>query len=127
MPVKKKMYKKLTNAEKKMNKEIRQKMIDSGYIKPKKRLNRKTFCKEAKEQYIELMGTYVDFAYLIQAIGYMLPYEFGETTLEHVGVCKVLKIAVAIKQYQEELKAAGETKYNELKMYEEVIKPIKEA
>lgn len=127
MPAKKKTYKKLTNAEKKIRKEARQELVELGFIKPKKRLNRKKFCKEAQEQYKELMSTYGDFEYLLDGISYMLPYNFGETTLEHVGVCKVLKIAAAIKQYKEELKAAGETKYNEFKMYEEVIKPIREA
>lgn len=127
MAAKKKTYKRLTNAEKKIRKEARQELIELGFIKPKKRLNRKTFCKEAKEQFKEFMGTYGDFQYVLDGISYMLPFEFEEKTLEHVGVCKVLKIAVAIKQYKKELKAAGETKYNELKMYEEVIKPIREA
>lgn len=126
MTAKKKTYKKLTNAEKKINKRIRQEMIEAGYITVKPRLNRKKFCKEAEDDFKENFKTDGDIEYLLEAIIWMLP-RFGNVSLEEVGICKTLKIAMAIKRFKDDLRAKGEKKYSPAEMYEKIIKPIKEA
>lgn len=126
MPSKKKTYKRLTNAEKKMNKLVRKELIEAGVIRVKPRLNRKKFCDEAEKEFIENFKSYDDIQYLMHAISYMLPV-YGNVKLEEVGVCKVLKIAVALKKFDEEQKEKGETKNKGHEIYEKVVKPIREA
>lgn len=125
----KKKYKRLTNAEKAENKRIKAMLRDEGLIPAAKpRLNRKVFIRETYERWNSEGRSLNDFGYLIQAIGIMLPvYEGGvvlNPTPEAVGVSKVLRIAMDIKQFEKELKESGETTYNLIDMYKNVIEPI---
>jgi hypothetical protein len=121
-----KKYKKLTNAEKKIRKEIREKLREDGLIpaiKPK--LNRYKFAKEVLEEY-EKQEKYTFAGYVLHGIAYMLPsVEYKENiTPEEIGVLKVLKLALEVKKFEEEIKAQGKTTYNAMELVEKVIEPI---
>lgn len=127
MATSKKKYKRLTNKQKEENKEVRQYLIEQGFVKPKPRLNRKKFAKEAKDEFMANMNTFDDLEYLVQAITWLLPHENSKVTAEEIGVCKVIKLTVEIKKWIEEKRKAGENKYNLQDLYVEVIQPISEA
>ena len=120
-------YKKMTNKEKEEMKNIRKKLREKGVLPPiKPRLNRLTFAKEVIEEY-EKQGKYEFIAYIYQCIEYMLPnLEYKKNiSPEEIGVLKVLKLALEVKKFEDELKAQGKTKYNAVELIENVIIPIK--
>ncbi|HWP96439.1 MAG TPA: addiction module toxin RelE [Syntrophomonadaceae bacterium] len=122
----KKKYKRLTNKEKQLNKEVREEMRAEGILPPvKARLNRSKFSKEVVEEFTGSFGLYTDLEYLSKAISYMIPFEKERhITSEQIGVVKLLKLAMEIKKYIEEKIAQGETKYSPLEMYKEVVHPV---
>lgn len=122
-----KKYKKLTNREKKLNKEIKDEMRAKGFLPPaKSRLNRKKFLLETKNEYDENIVTYSDLDYLLEAVSWMIPSDIKrKITEEDVGVIKVMKIAVEIKKFQNHKKEIGESTYNLGELFE-IIQPIKE-
>lgn len=123
----KKRYKKLTNAEKKSNKEFREKLRTKGIIPPVKPiLNRKKFAKEVAEEFKEGFDPYDDIRYLFKAISWMRPaLESRERiSLEQVGVLKLLKIAIEIKKFGSDLKIKGETKYDVMDLYNVAVAPV---
>lgn len=110
MPAKKK-YRRLTNKEKQMRKQIRAELREDGIIPPvKPRLNRKKFIEETSAEFKESIKTLWDMKYLIEAISWMQPYE--KITLEHIGIFKVLKIATILKKYEDEIKDNRKRKYS---------------
>ena len=117
-----KKYKRKTNAEKKMDKEIRQELREKGILPPiKPKLNRKKFAKEVREEW-DKNG---DTIYLRAALGAMVPTEHsGNISSEEVGVLKLMKISMEYKKFDEEKKAQGETKYSIGELYEKVMAPI---
>lgn len=122
MPAKKK-YKKKTNAEKKMDKEIREELRKKGFLPPvKPKLNRNKFAKEVREEWQE----HGDIFYLHKAIGCMIPSGEYKTKIspEQIGALKVLKIAIEYKKFEKDLEAKGVTKYSVGELYEKVIAPI---
>jgi len=130
LTVRKKGYKKLTNAQKKLNKEIREEMRKEGILHPiKPRLNRTKFAKEVVAEFRENLGSFGDLEYIHAAIRWMTP-SMGKSskikvTAEEVGVLKVLKIAVEIKKFEAEIKANGDSKYKYMDLYEKVVAPIR--
>lgn len=121
----KKKYKKLTNKEKQLNKEVRTELRDKGIIPPvKPKLNRRKFAKEVIEEWQD----YGDIFYLMKAFDCMLPSVEIKTkvpiTPEQIGALKVLKIAMEYKKFVEELKAKGENTYRIGELYNKVIAPI---
>lgn len=122
---KKKKYKKLTNAEKRANKEFRAELREKGILPPiKPRLNRKKFAQEVCGEWEE-NG---DIFYLVEALGCMIPsgeYDI-KITPEQIGALKVMKLAIEIKKFKEDLRAKGETQYKLGDYYKEVIAPILE-
>lgn len=122
-----KKYKKLTNKEKKLNKEIRDEMREKGFLPPvKARLNRKKFLAETKKEYDENIVTLSDLHYLLEAVSWMTPSESKrQITEEEIGIIKVMKIAVAIKEFNKQKKEAGDGTYTLGELFE-VIQPIKE-
>ena len=121
----KKKYKKLTNAEKKVNKEIREELREKGILPPvKPKLNRKKFAEEVREQW-EKDG---DIFYLIKGLRWMIPSEGSKqkVTPEQIGALKVMKLAMEIKKFEENLKAKGENQYNGMEFYKEIIAPVLE-
>lgn len=120
MPTKKK---RLTNKEKQLNKKIRNEMRDAGILPPiKPKLNRKKFAKEVHEEW----KSYGDIFYLTKALNWFAPNGTSKLniTSEQVGALKVMKLAIAIKQFEEESFAKGKSSYNAMELYEKVVKHI---
>lgn len=120
-----KKYKKLTNAEKKYRKELREELREQGLIPPvKPKLNRKKFLDETKEEFKSL-NIFNDVQFLYEAISWMTPSDQQRgITSEQIGVLKMMKMAVDIKNYMEDKKRSGETNYAPSELYETVISPI---
>lgn len=122
-----KKYKRLTNREKKLNKEVRAEMRAEGLLPPvKPKLNRKKFSKEVISEFRESFKMYSDLQHLNHAIAYMLPLECERIGPEQIGVVKVLKLALEIKKYMQGKINQGETKYSECEMFEQVVKPVRD-
>lgn len=120
---KKKSYKKMTNAEKKARKELRDKLREEGIIPPiKPRLNRKNFRAEVLEEFKEFRAL-EDLLYVNEAISWMVAGS-GKVTAEQVGVLKTLKLAMDIKRFKERKLSDGETSYAVDDFYQEVVTPI---
>lgn len=125
----KKRYKKLTNAQKKVNKEIRGDLRARGILPSvKPRLNRKKFAKEVVKEFKEHIRPFEDSHYLLDAIRWMTAdVEHARAiSSEHIGALKILKITVEIKKYMEDKLRNQETKYSPAELFEKVIRPIQE-
>lgn len=119
-------YKKLTAREKKFNKEFRERLRESGVLPPvKTRLNRKNFSQEVNVEFEESFKRFSDQSYLYEAIAWMNPGKDPKLkiTPEQVGVLKVLKLAMALKKFHEEIRARGETEYKVGDLFE-IVNPI---
>lgn len=117
--------KRMTIAEKKINAQVRKELREEGLIPPvKKRLDRKRFLQEAFEEFDTLEG-YTDLSCLYEAISWMVSRQQERNiTAEQVGVLKVMKIAVAIKDFYDQKRAAGESSYELGELYKNAIEPI---
>lgn len=125
-----KKYKKLTNKEKQFRKKIREELREDGILPPvKPRLNRKKFVLETVEEFDTSFSAYTDILYLLSAIRWMSPIVDinGKMKIssEQIGVIKLLKVALEIRKFEEQLKAKGESKYKVEEIWG-VIKPILE-
>lgn len=118
--------KRMTNAEKKFRAEWRQEMREKGYLPPvKKRLDRKSFLQETFEEF-DRLERYTDLSCLYEAIAWMVSRnQEKDITAEQIGVLKMMKIAVAIKDFYDQKSAVGESTYTFNEIYEKAIKPIK--
>lgn len=119
--------KRLTKAELKQRKEVREQLRQEGILPPpKQRLNRKKFAKEVINESKDL-NTYEDLIYLKIAIECMTPsLEYaGHITPEDVGVLKALKVAVDLKKFYEAKRNSGIKECAIGEIYDKVIKPIK--
>ena len=123
MPAKK--SKPMTAREKKWRAERRKEWRELGIIPPvKQRLNRKKYLEEALQERDDLCRI-TDHGYLLQALGIMLaPHR---ATLEAVGAAKVIKLAIAIRDYEQEQRDAGHDTYKVSDLYETRIAPILDA
>lgn len=123
--------KKLTNREKKLRAELKKKWQEEGVIPPDKpKLNRKQFIEETRMEWNsrEVVSCVWDF-YLVEAFGYMMAKKeglSGRASLEAVGAAKVLRIALRLHKFYEEIKAKGEHEYKLMDQYE-YIKDILDA
>lgn len=116
--------KKLTQREKSERAALKKQMQEEGILSPDKpRLNRKKFAKEVRAEWEKTEGPL--YVFVMGAISWMIPS--GKCCLpitpEEVGVLKVLKIALETKKFEDAL-PDDVHKYNTLKFYEEVVKPI---
>ena len=121
MPKKKK---RLTQREKALNARVKKELQKEGLLPPPKaRLNRKKFAADVRAELSAEEGPL--YAYVMRAIGWMLPDESGvfPITLEQVGVLKLLKIALATKAYEDAL-PEGVYEYSFLDFFHEVVEPI---
>ncbi len=123
MPAKKK-YKRMTAAEKKLRKEVKQEMVAKGILSPpKKPLNRKKFCKEVHAAIKESkLSTY----WLWEALPWLLPHPepVRPITPEEVGILKLVKVAMELDRFWAAKKEAGETSATYEEIYRDVVKPI---
>lgn len=122
--------KRLSDKEKRKNTEIKRRLQKEGFLPPDKpRLNRKKFIDEATEEWNNRDEDCLVWEfYIMQAISYMLGHSGKDMrlSLEAVGAAKVLKTAMKLRKFSEELKAKGEDQYNVMDQYN-YIKDILDA
>ena len=123
--------KRLTNKEKKLKAEIKRELQEKGCIPPDKpKLNRKKFIAEAKTEWNGRSGDcHIWEHYIVEAITYMLCQTEGvssRASLEAVGAAKVLKVAIRLREFSEELREKGENEYKGIDQYN-YIKDILDA
>lgn len=112
---------KLSSKEKKRNAEIKRELIEQGVLQPDKpRLNRQKFIDEAETEWTSRSQDCLIWdVYLMSAVFYVLGHceKAMRPSREAVGAAKVLKIAMRLREFSEELKAKGETEYNIIDQY----------
>lgn len=123
--------KRLTNKEKQARADFKKRMQEQGVLpQDKPKLNRKKFIEEARTEWNGRSNDcYIWEHYLMEAISYMLCQREGmssRASLEAVGVAKVLKLAMRLREFSEELKAKGEHEYKLADQYN-YIKDILDA
>lgn len=121
--------KKLTNAQKKANARLKKEWQEKGILPPDKpKLNRQKFVEEAEREWNQRAKSYIWEVYLVQAISLMLGKKDKNfrVSAEAVGVAKVLKLAIRLKEFSSKLESEGRTKYTLGEKYE-FIKDILEA
>lgn len=120
----------MTKKEIKRRAEIKKSLQAKGLLPPdKKKLNRKKFIDEAREQWEKRDRTCFNWEfYIMRALVWMTSYtdNRGNSSLEAVGAAKVYKIALRFKEFEDEKQRLGETKYKFKELYESV-KEIMEA
>lgn len=120
----------MTKREIKERAKIKKSLQAKGILPPdKKKLNRKKFIDEAREEWEkrDLGFTLWDF-YIQQALVWMTSYTDRNLrpSPQAVGAAKVYKIALRFKEFEDEKKRLGETKYKFKELYES-LKDIMEA
>ena len=122
--------KRLTNKEKQTRAEVKKRLQEQGVLPPDKpKLNRKKFVEEAQAEWNNRdKECFMWEMYLMQAMSYMLGHveKGGRVSPEAVGAAKVLKVAMKLREFSEELKAKGEHKYKVIDQYN-YIKDILDA
>lgn len=107
--------KKLTNAQKKLNMQIKKELQDKGTIPPdKKRLNRKKFIDDQQKAWNARTQGYIWEIHLLHAVGIMLHQKETKRftpSLEAVGAAKVIALALRMEEFREKLKSEGRTSY----------------
>lgn len=119
----KKKYKRLTNADKKLNREVKQQLIQEGILPPPKTpLNRKKFCKEVHTAFAE---TSISVFRIREALSWMVPMENTKLpiTAEQVGVLKIMRIAVELERFWAVRVTEDKTSATLQELYE-VVRPI---
>lgn len=120
----------MTKKEIKQRAEIKKRLQAKGILPPnKKRLNRKKFIDEAREEWEKRdLGCILWDYYIQQALAWMTSYTDMNLrpSPQAVGAAKVYKIALRFKEFEDEKKRLGETKYKIKELYES-LKDIMEA
>lgn len=108
----------MTNKEKKNRKAIRQELRAMGLLPERKNpLNRKKFTDEVRNEYLCLNYPLKEIS-LITAFSLMIPTDIQrKITAEEIGILKVIKAAMEIDKLED---------YDIGKIYDEIIKPIRE-
>ena len=113
--------KRMTAREKKARAEFKKLMQEKGVIPPDKpKMNRKKFVESAEEEWNSQKDMYGLMAFLPEALGLVLHDKDrnGRVTLEAVGVARMMKLAVRLRTFYEELKKEGRTTYKVKEQYE---------
>lgn len=123
--------KRLTNKERLARADFKKRMQEQGILPPDKpKLNRKKFIEEARTEWNGRSNDcYIWEHYLMEAVSYILCQREGmssRASLEAVGAAKVLKLAMRLREFSEELKAKGEHEYKLANQYN-YIKDILDA
>lgn len=115
----------MTIAEKKIKAQVREELREEGLLPPvKKRLDRKRFLQETFEEF-DTLERYSDLSCLYEAIAWMVSRQQDrDITAEQIGVLKVMKIAVALKDFYDQKRVDGESNYTLGELYKKVIEPI---
>lgn len=122
--------KNLTAREKKQRAMFKRQMQEKGIFPPDKpKLNRKKFIEEARAEWNARSESYLWDHFLAEALAYMLCRKENRScriSPEAVGAAKVIKLAVRLKQFSDELAERGEKEYTLSDQYE-YIRDILEA
>lgn len=120
----------MTKKEIKLRAEIKKSLQAKGLLPPnKKKLNRKKFIDEARAEWGKRdLGCILWDFYIQQALIWMTSYTDMNLrpSPQAVGAAKVYKIALRFKEFEDEKKRLGETKYKFKELYES-LKDIMEA
>ena len=119
----------MTNKEKKERTAIKKQLQADGVLPPDKpSLNRRKFIQEAREEYNAFSKEcMVSDLYLHRAVSVLLGMvKRNSPTPEAVGVAKALKLAVRLREFDQMVKARGDTEYRVSEQYD-YIKDILEA
>ena len=120
----------MTKREIKERAETKKRLQAKGILPPnKKRLNRKKFIDEAREQWQKRDRTCFKWEfYIMRALTWMTSYtdNRGNISPEAVGAAKVYKIALRFKEFEEEIRKSGKSAYTVGELYES-IRDIMEA
>ena len=120
----------MTKREIKERAKIKKSLQAKGILPPnKKKLNRKKFIDEAREEWEKRdLGCILWDFYIQQALIWMTSYTDMNLrpSPQAVGAAKVYKIALKLKEFEEEKRELGETKYKFKELYES-LKDIMEA
>lgn len=122
-----KRRKRLSQREKDENARIKKELQEEGIIPPDKpRLNRRKFAKEVMKEWDDFMpmDLWVRGLCLDRAIACMISSEMKKITPEQVGVLKLLKMAIEMKKFSDELKAEGRMEYTIGEYMERVVLPV---
>lgn len=107
----------MTKGERKLRQQAKQQLVAAGVLPPpKKRINRKKYIEQAWEEYsAQDTGKYYDvYAYLLKAISMMATHHNRDNlnpSSEAIGAVKVLKVAAALRAFEEGVAAHGESTY----------------
>lgn len=122
--------KRMTQKEKAERARLKKDLQKKGFLPPdKQKLNRKKFVEEARTEWNERdKDCLIWEVYLTHAMSYMLGHVGRDKRIspEAVGAAKVLKIALRLREFEQELKINGISEYKLIDQYE-YIKDILEA
>ena len=122
--------KRMTQKEKAERARLKKDLQKKGFLPPdKQKLNRKKFVEEARTEWNERdKDCLIWEVYLSHAMSYMLGHVGRDMRIspEAVGAAKVLKIALRLREFEQELKINGVSEYKLIDQYE-YIKDILEA
>ena len=120
---------KMTNKEKAYNARLKKEMQKKGILPPDKpKLNRKKYVEEAMQEWNQKEEEVFWEYYLYKAISIMLGQKDKNLRVsqEAVGVAKVLKLALRLKEFSDRLEADERSKYS-IKEQLDFIKDILDA
>ena len=119
-----KNQKRMTQRQKDERAQVKKELQSKGILPPDKpRLNRKKFAKEVWAEYAAMEPIRREF-FLIKAIGCMVGPDMLKVTPEEVGVLKMLKFAVEMDKFSQQLKAEGRDTYTLGELSDKVIMPV---
>ena len=122
-----KRRKRLSQREKDENARIKKELQAEGVYPPDKpRLNRRKFAEDVMKEWNDfmLMDLWVRGLCLDMAVNHMVSSKMNKVTPEQVGVLKLLKMAIEMKKFSDELKAEGRVEYTIGEYMERVVLPI---
>lgn len=109
--------------EKRERAKIKKELQRKGILPPDKpRLNRKKFGREVWDEFSEVCMNIDGLLDLREAISWMVSDNPTRTvTSEEVGVYKLMKIAIEIRKFKEELKEEGRIEYTLGELSERIV------
>ena len=121
----------MTKKEQKERAKIKKQLQADGILLPdKKKLNRKKFVEEARQEWnAKNKECYIWDIYLVRAVNIIMGNTISKTkrlSPEAVGAAKCLKLALRLKDFEEMVKARGDKTYTVKEQYD-YIRDIIEA
>lgn len=121
--------KRMTQKEKDLNRAWKKEMQEKGILPPdKKRLNRRKFIEEVRDEWnAKDQDCYIWDFYLMRAVSYMMSQTDKRLnpSPEAVGVAKLLKAAMKLKEFRDKIKSEGREDYTITEEYEYIKEVLK--